>query len=361
MLFAGVVVYASLYPFTGWRVQGVSPFAYLQAPLPQYWTGFDVASNLVGYAPLGFLLSLAMLRSGWGNWSLWLAFGFPTLLSLTVETVQNYLPTRVPSNVDFVLNSAGAALGAGSAWVMQRLGGLRRWSQFRADWVEPTAHGSLVLLALWPFALLYPLSIPFGLGQVWDRLEAGLVVLLEETPFLTWVPVRLEAPDPLSPMAQAFCVALCLLSPLLMGFAEMRSIWRRVSFLVFFFVCAAAAAALSAALTYGPSHAWAWMSPQAGLGLILAVLAGLALVALPRRLCTVVMLLCLAVSLTLLNQAPDSPYFAQSLEVWEQGRFIRFHGISQWLGWLWPFAALIFGLRAAARLPVPTPTTKIEP
>ena len=78
-------------------------------------------------------------------------------------------------------------------------------------------------------------------------------------------------------------------------------------------------------------------------------------------LAVVVMLLTLAVSLTLLNLAPDSPYFAQSLEVWEQGRFIRFHGISQWLGWLWPFAALIFGLRAAARLPVPTPTTKIEP
>jgi hypothetical protein len=46
-----------------------------------------------------------------------------------------------------------------------------------------------------------------------------------------------------------------------------------------------------------------------------------------------------------------SPYFAQSLEVWEQGRFIRFHGLSQWLGWLWPFAALVFGLLAVARSP----------
>ncbi len=62
-------------------------------------------------------------------------------------------------------------------------------------------------------------------------------------------------------------------------------------------------------------------------------------------------LLTLAVSLTLLNLAPDSPYFAQSLEVWEQGRFIRFHGVSQWLGWLWPFAALIFGMRLLARTP----------
>ena len=64
LLFAGLVVYASLYPFDGWRVQGVAPLAFLFAPLPQYWTGFDVLSNLVGYAPLGFLLAVALLRAG---------------------------------------------------------------------------------------------------------------------------------------------------------------------------------------------------------------------------------------------------------------------------------------------------------
>jgi hypothetical protein len=87
------------------------------------------------------------------------------------------------------------------------------------------------------------------------------------------------------------------------------------------------------------------------MGLVLAMLGAMALLALPRRVCTVAMLLSLAVSLSLLNRAPASPYFAQSLEVWEQGRFIRFHGLSQWLGWLWPFAALVFGVRAVLRQP----------
>jgi hypothetical protein len=59
--------------------------------------------------------------------------------------------------------------------------------------------------------------------------------------------------------------------------------------------------------------------------------------------------LCLVVLLSWLNRAPASPYFAQSLEVWEQGRFIRFHGLSQWLGWLWPYAASFYGLRAVFR------------
>jgi hypothetical protein len=26
--------------------------------------------------------------------------------------------------------------------------------------------------------------------------------------------------------------------------------------------------------------------------------------------------------------------------------------VSQWLGWLWPYAAILFGLRAVARPPV---------
>ena len=51
-------------------------------------------------------------------------------------------------------------------------------------------------------------------------------------------------------------------------------------------------------------------------------------------------LLALGIYLSLLNQAPASPYFAQTLQTWEQGRFIRFHGVVQWLGWLWPFVAV---------------------
>lgn len=256
LTFASLVVYASLYPFDGWRVQGVSIFSFLHAPLPQYWTGFDVLSNLIGYAPLGFLLALAMLRGGWGAWSWWLAVTGPILLSLLVEMLQNYLPARVPSNVDLGLNAAGAVLGASTAWVLERLGGVRRWSQFRSDWFQPQAHGGLVLLALWPFALLYPASVPFGLGQVWDRMEAGLTRLLADTPFQPWVlPLRLEDVLPLSPLAEAFCVALGLLAPMLMGYADMRSVARRGVFLFMLFVCAFAIAGLSSALTYGPEHA----------------------------------------------------------------------------------------------------------
>jgi len=76
-----------------------------------------------------------------------------------------------------------------------------------------------------------------------------------------------------------------------------------------------------------------------------ALLAGalLALLALPLsgRACAALLLLATVVHLSLLNQAPTSPYFAHTLQLWEQGRFLRFYGLSQWLGWLWPYAVLV--------------------
>jgi len=349
LAFALLVVYASLYPFERWHLRDVTPWAYLWAPLPRYWTWFDVTANLLGYAPLGLLLTVAGLRAGAGRWAPWRAVGLAMGLSLLIETTQAFLPMRVASNLDLALNTAGAALGAALARWLEHLGALARWSRFRSHWFVPQARGSLVLLALWPPALLYPVSVPFGLGQVAERVEATLAEWMQGTPFLQWLPTGDVVPAPLSSLTEAFCVALGLLAPLLLGYADLRTAGRRALFLLLLLVAGWLAVALSTAMTYGPSHAWSWVTPQALLGLGLALLAGLALLGLPRRLCLVAMLLCLAVSLSLLNRSPASPYFSQALDVWEQGRFIRFHGLSQWLGWCWPFAALAFGLHSVAR------------
>ena len=351
LLFVALVIYASLYPFAGWRWPGGSVWAFVQAPLPRYWTRFDVLANLVGYMPLGFLLALGLLRSGWGRWSWPAAVVLPSVLSLTLEALQNFLPMRVPSNLDLALNAAGASLGVCLAGVLERLGVLHRWTRFRRHWFEPQAHGSLVLLVLWPLALLYPVSVPFGLGQVWEPLERALQVLLADTPFLSWVPLRDATAVPLSPLAQALCVALGLLSPLLLGYADVRSAPRRLVFLGALALCGLGAAGLSSALTYGPEHAWAWIDAPTVLGMAGASLLALGALMLSPRMCHVGLLLALAVSLSLLNRAPSSAYFDQSLNVWEQGRFIRFHGLSQWLGWLWPYAALVAGIRLALRRP----------
>src|SRR4051812_48354455 len=106
--YVALIVYASLYPFSEWRGQGGAPWAFLGSPIPpKYWTGFDIWSNLAGYLPLGFLLVLSFLR----RVSYRLAPAGPVaavavatllaaLLSFAMESLQTYLPSRVPSNLD---------------------------------------------------------------------------------------------------------------------------------------------------------------------------------------------------------------------------------------------------------------------
>jgi VanZ family protein len=344
LVYAVLVVYASLYPFADWRDQGPWPWLFLISPWPAYWTGFDLLANVLGYAPLGFLLALSALRTGRGRLAvLWATLGAGAL-SLLMETLQSYLPARVPSNLDLALNIAGAWAGAATAALLERTGALDRWIRFRSRWFVPQSRGALVLLALWPFALLFPSAIPLGLGQVFERLEAAMAELLLDTPWLDWLPVRDVELQPLVPLAEMSCVAFGALIPCLLGFTIIPSAARRAVFVVTVFAAGLGATVLSFALSYGPAHAWAWFNLPVQAGLVLAAVAALLLLRVSGRFSAALLLLVLGVYLAIINQAPPSAYFSLTLQTWEQGRFIRFHGVAQWLGWVWPYAVLLYVL-----------------
>ncbi len=351
LIYAGLIVYASLYPFADWRYQGIAPWAYLWQPLPKYWTGFDVGINVLGYAPFGFLLALSALRTGRGRHAVLLAGLCGVFTSLLMETLQNYLPSRVPSNLDLSLNSAGALVGAALAALLERAGALARWSRIRERWFVREARGGLVLLALWPLALLYPVAVPLGLGQVMERLETGLADALSDTPFLAWLPVREVELQPMLPGAELVCVLLGALIPCLLGFCIIRGGRRRSLFVMAVMALGIGVTGLSAALSFGPAHAWDWFGLPVQAGLCTAfILAGL-LLFIPRRVSAALVLLGLGIFLSVLNQAPNGPYFEQTLHAWEQGRFIRFNGVAQWLAWLWPYATLVYVLALVSRRP----------
>ena len=306
--YAGLIVYASLYPFEGWRVQGIAPWSFLWAPLPRYWTGFDVVSNVLGYAPLGFLVSLAVQR-----------------------THPRWPAVRLAAALALLLSLARARAGWGL---------LVHRSRFRERWFVGESSGVVVLLALWPLALLFPVAVPFGLGQVYERAEAALVHALTDTPWIDWLPLREVELQPLLPVSEWLCIAVGLMLPCLLAYSVLRTVRQRLLASAYGLVLGVAVSTLSAALSYGPSHAGDWISPEVLVGLGLAVAALLLLLASSARGCLVVALVLLVWQLVLLNQAPADVYFAQTLQNWEQGRFIRFHGLIQWLGWLWPYALL---------------------
>ncbi len=109
----------------------------LRQPLPGYpLSRRDMALNLVGFVPLGLVLFWTLRR-----WTalgpppaLWVAIFAGFSLSLTIETAQAFLPSRVSTTEDLVLNTAGSALGALLAHAASQVGyrADRSWRQRRS-------------------------------------------------------------------------------------------------------------------------------------------------------------------------------------------------------------------------------------
>jgi VanZ family protein len=363
-LYGALIVYASLYPFVGWRVPGVGVLDFVLLGWPRYWTWFDIVSNLLGYLPFGLLLYVALVRSGRGSGA---AAAIACLggcgLSFAMEVLQNYLPHRVSSNVDLILNAVGTALGAAIGAALNWRGGIARWQRLRDRWFVDRSAGGIALLILWPIGLLFPTAVPFGLGHVIGRIQPLVYELLQDTPMAAWTEgwviagaqpgARVDAAVHALPAgAELAIIVLGLLAPCLIAFTIAIPGWRRVILVFGAALIGVATTTLSTALNFGPNHAFAWTTQQALEALGVGIGAAMLLSLVPRRVAAGFGLIALTALVMLVAQAPADPYFAQSLQGWEQGRFIRFHGAAQWVGWTWPYAGLIYLLvRLAAREP----------
>ena len=98
-------------------------------------------------------------------------------------------------------------------------------------------------------------------------------------------------------------------------------------------------------------HAWVWLSDSTQVGLAMGLIGAVAAAFLPRRVCLLLLVLAIGLHVAIVNQAPTSPYLAETLQVWERGQFIHFNGLAQWMGWLWPFAVLGYALHRLGRRP----------
>lgn len=350
--YALLVLYASLYPFSGWRWPPGQELATLVAlNWPPWRNDFDSWSNWLGYLPLGALLQVGARRSGVRALpALALALVLPAALSYTTEVLQQFLPGRHPSLKDWALNTGGAASGVALALAGQALGLDSRWHGLRQRWFGGDGAGALALLVLWPLGLLFPAPAPLGLGQLGPPLRDALLQGVQGVDWAEPLHALLQ-PDPaalmassgsvaLHPLGAASITALGLLAPCLLAYAVMAPGLRRAAATAAVLTAGTGGMTLSTALNYGPAHALAWWTPATLPGLAAGAAAALLLTAAGRRLSAALALMALTGGVVLVAYAPADPYFAQTLQAWEQGQFVRFHGLAQWLGWLWPFAAM---------------------
>ncbi|GHU14773.1 hypothetical protein FACS189441_5230 [Betaproteobacteria bacterium] len=331
-----LTVYGSLYPFSGWQQNGADPFAFLEWAWPRYWTAFDMITNAIVYLPTGFLLTIALFHLP-GRWSgVILAVLLAACVSLGMESLQTWLPSRVSSNLDLGSNTLGAALGAILAHHFGNT--LRRWWRFwRARLIASRPHVDLglTLLGLWLLTLLSPETLLFGVGD------------LRHT--LSWLPTLTFAPETYHVTESA--VVMCnLLAIGLFAAAMTRGRWLAYLLVPLFFATAALVRCLAAAILAGQDQFLVWLTPGVREGLSVGGILLVFALLLPPLGRLVLAALCLLAGAMLVNLAPIDPYSPDALALWRQGHFLNFNGLTRWISSIWPFLALPYLILASRRM-----------
>lgn len=321
--YAILIIYASLYPLTGWEATGAPPLDFLFADWPRYTTAFDLSTNVAAYVPLGFLLASAMRPRLAAKYAWWLAALLAAALSFSLESTQNFLPTRVASNLDLACNTLGALLGAlpGALWPRQIMDNLRH-----LHWPE---HGKsvelgLVLLGLWLLTQFDSTTLLFGAGDL--RNLSGLADLHA---FNAVAFQRIE-----SLIAASGVMATLLMASLIAPFRQRRL------FSLLLLLLGLAAKSLAFALMTHPKTALGWATPGALTGFFIGLLCWSIALLLPLTLQRLLAATALLAASVMVNLAPINPYLENLQNVWNPGQFLHFHGLTHFVTLLWPYLAL---------------------
>jgi VanZ family protein len=169
LLIVAIVAYGSLYP---WNFEFTSaagdPVRILLHGWPGEWNRYvlrDIVLNVIIYMPLGLVAVLAFRRRRSRTLAAAAAIACGFLLSVSMELLQVYVPSRDPSLLDVLTNTLGAAAGAGFAIYFE--GGIRQLMERRAGQFRAAAT---LLLLVWAVSELYPLFPEIGRSHLRQEL-----------------------------------------------------------------------------------------------------------------------------------------------------------------------------------------------
>lgn len=349
------LVYGSLYPWSGWRWGGVPALGFLFDPWPRWWTWQDVLVNVAIYVPVGLLAAGVLRRWSGAAIAILLAAVFASVVSLTIESLQTYLPARVASRPDWLANSAGAAIGAIAGGVA---GSLPVWH--RSFWLRPSLHGvtgatGVALLVAWLTIQMPPQRVPFGNGDIVEPLLVALAFVLDPlfepgvsgrdaaarlADFVTGLRADVSSIVLIEACGTAAAVvAIGLLVRELYPRGTPRGAITGALLL-----CAAAIRSATAALLMGREQAFAWLSAGAQGGLVAGVIALAMLAAGGRRTRLWTAITAIALTALLTSIFPADPYHASMLQSWDRGAWRNFDGLLEGAALVWPFAAILWCL-----------------
>jgi len=316
-----IIVYASLVPFTGWRVPETLSWQFLTRP---YQTGADLWLNIAVYVPLGFLAAELLRENGWRH-PFRIAVIAAALLSFSLEAAQLFLPGRVTAWHDWAANSLGALLGAALAMSSQGQRACRHLEALRARLLAapPQAEIGALLLLVWLIAQSNPAIPFFEAGHLASDLMSG-------------------GPWALVPLVVAIALNVC-------GFALFVGVW--ISPRIFAGVPVLIILAsglllkfLAAGLLLKATLLESWFGPASVLGLIAGYFLALLLFGASERTRLFLALLLIFAGALMARMAGTDEGFHAMLRLfdWPHGQLGTFASITRWLNAVWPVAAFLY-------------------
>jgi len=123
ILCGAVILHATMWPynfdfrpeFTDQRMRIVSWIPFAGTAASDYK---DDVLNMILFLPFGALVWLYLSKETHSRRSAWIPALWGMILSVSVETLQVWLPSRFPSATDVFTNALGSLLGASATCVM---------------------------------------------------------------------------------------------------------------------------------------------------------------------------------------------------------------------------------------------------
>ncbi len=339
------MVDASLFPFSGWRELGLAPYDYLFADWPARPLPFDLLVNALGYLPLGFIAGLALHPRVRGVAAVIVATLLCAALSIHLEALQTYLPSRVASKVDVLTNVSGgfvgALLAARFAHALLDTGRLRVW---RTRWFASDASRGLVLALVWFGALIYPDAFVFGTGGLLkafdpsgsDFIAAAVGLVDQNDPRAT--AARFQLAEAAVAGTTMFGAGLMFMNLLRHGL----SWWRRLLLPALFVAATVLVAVLAREFLFDDANNWPPLTPGARSGIAFAFTGIAVATVLPDKARWLLALIALLASLAIVNVYPDNPYGKAVSLTWTRGKLLNFYGLASGLNLVWPYLAIAY-------------------
>ena len=338
LLYGVAIAYASLQPFANWMAPPPGTPFFLFGPLAPRWTRFDVAINVIAYAPFGFFVALVPRIRPRARLVVALAAG--TALSTALETAQMFLPSRDASTLDLLANTAGTTLGALLALAAARSArAARAVTVVRQRWFLPGTVGDLgvALLAIWLAVQVNP-GIPLFATTFDTDLQLD--------------PALASAPDDVA----AIVVAGATSAFQLLGVGLFLALLLRERRYIGGAVLALIGSALfvkgvAAALLLKPAAWHHWLPPGVSDGVAAGALLLLGAIGLPRPVQVALAAIALLSSVLTPLLTPDVLFAHAPLSgfAWSYGQLLNFNGLTHAVLLAWPVAASAFLFALAGR------------